>query len=162
MITFITRLIDLFYPVFKGFMPLKTYRYAACGGSNMALDLVLYFIFYNFIIAKQNIDLGIVVMSPHIASLFAVFPITFLTGFWLSKYVTFTESDLKTKTQFSRYFIVSMGAIVIGYVLMKLFVDGMGIYPTPSKLLTIIIAVCYSYLLQNNFTFKVIGDRREL
>jgi len=159
MTALITKLIDLFYPLFKGFMPLKTYRYAACGGGNMALDLVLYFICYNFIIAKQNIDLGVVVLSPHIASLFAVFPITFLTGFWLSKYVTFTESDLETKTQFSRYFLVSMGAIVIGYGLMKLFVDGMGIYPTPSKLLTIIIAVIYSYLLQNNFTFKVIGDK---
>jgi len=155
MTALITRLIDLFYPIFKGFMPLKTYRYAACGGGNMALDLVLYFICHNFVVAKQNVDFGFVVMSPHIASLFLVFPITFLTGFWLSKYVTFTESNIETKTQFSRYFLVSMGAIVIGYLLMKLFVDVCGFYPTPSKLLTIIIAVIYSYLLQNNFTFKV-------
>ena len=121
----------------------------------MALDLVLYFICYNFIVAKHNVDLGLVVLSPHIASLFFVFPITFLTGFWLSKYITFSASDLATRVQFSRYFMVSMGAIVIGYGLMKLFVDGFGFYPTPSKLLTIIIAVIYSYLLQNNFTFKV-------
>ena len=155
MVALITRLIDFFYPIFKGFMPLKTYRYAACGGGNMALDLVLYFICHNFVVAKQNVDFGIVVMSPHIASLFLVFPITFVTGFLLSKYITFTESNLETKTQFWRYFMVSMGAIVIGYLLMKLFVDVMGIYPTPSKLLTIIIAVIYSYLLQNYFTFKV-------
>ena len=157
MTALITRLIDTFYFLFKGLMPLKTYRYAACGGGNMALDLVLYFICYNFIVAKQNIDLGFVVLSPHIASLFFVFPITFLTGFYLSKYITFTESNIETKTQFSRYFMVSMGAIVIGYGLMKLFVDHLGFYPTPSKLLTIIIAVCYSYLLQNHFTFKVRG-----
>jgi len=155
MVALITRCIDFFYPLFKGFMPLKTYRYAACGGGNMMLDLFLYFICHNFVVAKQNVDFGVVVMSPHIASLFLVFPITFLTGFWLSKYVTFTESNLQTQTQFWRYFMVSMGAIVIGYLLMKLFVDVMGIYPTPSKLLTIIIAVCYSYLGQNYFTFKV-------
>lgn len=155
MATLITRLIDWFYPLFKGIMPLKTYRYAACGGGNMALDLVLYFICHNFVVAKQNVDFGIVVMSPHIAALFLVYPITFLTGFWLSKYVTFTESTLETKTQFWRYFLVSLGAIVIGYLLMKLFVDMMGIYPTPSKLLTIIIAVIYSYLLQNYFSFSV-------
>lgn len=157
MIGLITRCIDLFYPLFKGWMPLKTYRYAACGGGNMALDLVLYFICHNFVVAKQNVDLGFVVLSPHIASLFFVYPITFLTGFWLSKYVTFTESNIQTWTQFLRYFMVSLGAIVIGYLLMKLFVDVMGIYPTPSKLLTIVIAVCYSYLLQNYYTFKVEG-----
>lgn len=155
MVDLIIRFIDTFYFLFKKFMPLKTYRYAACGGGNMALDLILYFVFFQFVVAKKDVDLGIVVLSPHIASLFFVFPITFLTGFLLGKYVVFTESNIETPTQFSRYFMVSMGAIIIGYVLMKLFVDVMGFYPTPSKLLTIIISVCYSYILQNTFTFKI-------
>jgi len=139
-------------------MPLKTYRYAACGGGNLVLDIVLYFVFYNFIIAKQNVDLFFVVLSPHIAALFIVFPITFTTGFLLNKYITFEDSNLAGKTQLIRYFLVAMGAIIISYLLMKTFVDILGFYPTIAKVLATAITVIYSYVLQNYFTFKVVKD----
>ncbi|MGO3182593.1 MAG: GtrA family protein [Aequorivita sp.] len=152
----IIKFIDAFYFIFRRFLPLKTYRYAACGGGNLVLDTVLYFIFYNFIVAKQNVDMGFVVLSPHIASLFFVFPITFVTGFLLQKFITFEESNLPWKIQFFRYFLVAMGALVLSYICMKFFVDFLGFYPTPSKILTVFIAVAYSYLLQNKFSFKVV------
>lgn len=152
----IINFIDAFYFIFRHFLPLKTYRYAACGGGNLVLDTLLYFVFYNFIVAKQNVDLGFVVLSPHIASLFFVFPITFVTGFLLQKFITFEKSNLPWKIQFFRYFLVAMGALVLSYICMKFFVDLLGFYPTPSKILTVFIAVAYSYLLQNRFSFKVV------
>lgn len=152
----IIKFIDAFYFLFRRFLPLKTYRYAACGGGNLVFDTVLYFIFYNFIVAKQNVDLGFVVLSPHIASLFFVFPITFVTGFLLQKFITFEQSNLPWNIQFFRYFLVAMGALVLSYICMKFFVDLLGFYPTPSKVLTVFIAVAYSYILQNKFSFKVV------
>jgi putative flippase GtrA len=139
-------------------MPLKTYRYAVCGGGNLVLDTVLYFMFYHFVFQKQNVDLGFVVMSPYIASLFFVFPITFLTGFLLMRYITFSESNLAPRIQFFRYFVVSMGAITISYLAMKLLVDIFHLYPTPSRFITIVISVTYSYILQNKFSFKVVEE----
>lgn len=155
-IRLLTAIIDFFYfPLFRTIMPLKTFRYAACGGGNLALDLTLYFIVFNFIIIRENLDLGFIVLSPHIASLFIVFPITFLTGFALNKYITFEESNLKGKTQILRYFIVAMGAIFITYFLMKLFVDLISFPVFPARIITTIISVVYSYILQNKFTFTV-------
>ncbi len=136
-------------------MPLKTYRYAACGGGNLLLDIILYFLCFNFVLYKQDLDLGFIVFSPHIAALFIVFPITFTTGFLLNKYITFEESNLASRTQFVRYFMVAMGAISMNYILMKFFVDFIGFYPTPPRILSTIISVIYSYVLQNKFTFKV-------
>jgi len=69
-------------------MPLKTYRYAVCGGGNLMLDMVLYIVCFHFIVQKQNVDLGIIVLSSHIASLFFVFPITLVTGFLLNNYIS--------------------------------------------------------------------------
>lgn len=152
----IIKFIDTFYFLFWRFLPLKTYRYAVCGGSNLVFDICLYFVFYNFIFAKQNIDLFFVVLSPHIASLFFVFPITFVTGFLLQKFITFEASNLPWKVQFFRYFIVGMGALVLNYICLKIFVDGLGFYPTPSKILAAFIVVAYSYLLQNKFSFKTV------
>ncbi len=151
----ITKFIDFFYFLFRGFLPLDTYRYAVCGGCNLVFDICLYFIFYHFVFAKQNLELYFVVLSPHIASLFIVFPITFTTGFLLNRYVTFPESNLPWKTQFFRYFLVGMGALLLSYLSLKLLVDFLGFYPTPSRLLTVFVTVGYSYLSQKKFTFKV-------
>ena len=151
----ITKIIDAFYFLFRRFLPLKTYRYAVCGGGNLVFDICLYFIFYHFIFDKQNIDLYFVVLSPHIASLFFVFPITFTTGFLLNRFITFGDSNLPWNVQLFRYFIVGMGALILSYVCMKILVDVLGFYPTPSRFLTVVITVTYSYLLQNKFSFKV-------
>jgi putative flippase GtrA len=153
MIKLFTSFIDSFYFIFKRFIPLKTYRYAICGGGNMLFDLVLYFLFFHFVLRKQEIDLFFIVLSPHIASLFFVFPITFITGFLLNKYITFQDSNLSGKTQFIRYLLVAIGAIVLSYICMKILVDFMGFYPTLSRLLTMVISVIYSYLLQSRFSF---------
>jgi putative flippase GtrA len=135
-------------------MPLKTYRYAVCGGSNLLFDTVLYFVFYNFIFSKQNVNMYFFVLSPHIASLFFVFPITFVTGFLLNRYITFQHSNLLPRVQFFRYLIVGLGAIIISYIAMKFLVDYLKLYPTPSRFITIIITVIYGYILQNRFSFK--------
>jgi putative flippase GtrA len=152
--SFIIRFIDTFYFLFQRIMPLKTYRYAVCGGSNLVLDIFLYYIFYHFVFAKQNLDLGIVVLSSHIASLLFVFPITFFTGFILNRFIAFDDSDLPWKTQIVRYLSVALGAILLSYLLMKIFVDQLGFYPTISKMITTIISVIYSYLLQSKFSFR--------
>jgi putative flippase GtrA len=153
MIKLFTSFIDSFYFIFKRFIPLKTYRYAICGGGNMLFDLVLYFLFFHFVLRKQVIDLYFIVLSPHIASLFFVFPITFISGFLLNKFITFQDSNLSGRTQFIRYLLVAIGAIVLSYICMKILVDFMGFYPTLSRLLTMVISVIYSYLLQSRFSF---------
>lgn len=137
-------------------MPLKTYRYAVCGGSNLVLDTVLYFVVFQFLVSKQNIDLGVVVLSPHIASLFFVFPVTFIIGFLLNRYIVFPESKLTVSIQFFRYLLVGLLALFISYGSMKILVDVLLFYPTPSRLITIVITVLISYILQNKFSFKVI------
>lgn len=154
----ITALVDLFYPLFKSWMPLKTYRYAVCGGGNLILDILLYFVFYNYVLHQENLDLGFIVVSPHIAALFIVFPITFLTGFLLNKYIAFGESNLRGRIQLYRYALVVAGAILLNYLLMKLFVDVLGFWATLSKILVTAISVVYSYTLQNRFTFKVVQE----
>lgn len=155
MINFLLKIIDSGYFLVKRFLPLKTYRYAICGGSNLVLDSVLYFLAFHFITQKQNIDLGIVVLSPHIAALFLVFPITFMVGFLLNRYIVFPDSNLPVFTQFFRYLSVGIMALVLSYLAMKLLVDLLGLYPTPSRVLATIMTVLFSYIMQNKFSFRI-------
>lgn len=151
----ITSLIDFFYPPFRRIMPLHTFRYAACGGSNVLLDIVLYFVFYNFVLQKQVLDLGFIAFQPHIAAFLLSFVLTFPTGFLLSRYVVWTDSLILWHVQLFRYFVVVLINLVLNYVFIKFFVEYLNIYPTISKLLTTIIVIIFSYLSQKHFTFRV-------
>lgn len=148
------RLIDWFYFPFLHFIPKEIYRYAVTGGLNTILDLTLYFIIYRYILDKQLVDLGFVAISPHIAAFLIVFPITFLTGFILAKYVTFSASELKGRIQLFRYGLTVFGAILLNYFFLKLFVEYFGWYATFSKGVTTVIVVIYSYVAQRYFSFK--------
>jgi putative flippase GtrA len=148
------RIIDWFYAPFQRLIPRQTFRYAFCGGANTAFDLFLYFISYNFILQKNDVSLRLFALKPHIAAFFMTFPITFTTGFLLSKYITFTESALRGRIQLLRYGFTVFVCICLNYIFLKIFVETCGIYPTPSKLLTTCLVVVYSYFAQKYFSFK--------
>jgi putative flippase GtrA len=150
----INRVIEWLYRPFRNLIPPETFRYGVTGGANTLFDIFLYFITYNFILAKQIVDLGFVAISPHIAAFLIVFPITFATGFLLAKYIAFTGSVLQGRIQLFRYLVTVMGSILLNYILLKFFVEYLFIWPTISKIITTVIVVIYSYMMQRYFTFK--------
>lgn len=150
----IRRVIDFFYPPFSQYFSKQLFRYAATGAANLAFDWVLYFFLYNFVIQHRLVHLGIVTLSPHIAALVFTFPVTFMTGFLLQKYVTFTASDMKGRIQLLRYGMVVAANLTLNYAGLKLLVDLFGWYPTPSKMVITIGATAISYISQKKYTFK--------
>ena len=81
----IIRFIDWFYrkPV-AAILPRQTFRYIVCGGANVVFSWVCYFLVYNFVLDKEQLDLGFVVVSAYVATMLLIFPFTFFTGFWLN------------------------------------------------------------------------------
>ena len=171
----ITKIIDFFYSPFRKIMSEQLFRYAACGGGNLVLDWILYFLVYNFVIGhelvyislpfREGMGVGSLCLTPHIAALCIVFPITLLTGFWLQKFVTFqtpnqgeapnlqTKTQSQTPKQLSRYILIVFINLAINYFGLKLCVEILGWYPTPSKMFITLITVAVSYLGQKYFTF---------
>lgn len=150
----ITKIIDFFYRPFRNICSEQFFRYGACGAGNMVLDWFLYFIVYNFVLRHNDLHLYFITLSPHIAALCIVFPITLFTGFWLNKYVTFKQSSLSGWNQLFRYVLIVFCNLLINYLGLKLLVDVCGIYPTPSKMIVTIITVVVSYFGQKYFSFK--------
>jgi putative flippase GtrA len=157
----LTRIIDFFYQPFRKWVSEQFFRYAACGGGNLVLDWVLYFLIYNFVIGHDLVYYQLPItnyqlcLTPHIATLCIVFPITLLTGFWLQKYVTFTASELRGWKQLFRYIVIVAVNLAVNYFGLKLCVEIWGWYPTPSKMAITIITVAISYLGQKYYTFRI-------
>ena len=155
------RIVDALYiKPLHGLISRNLFGYALCGAANMTLDIVWYFIIYHYVVCERYVDMGFFVMSPHILSLFIVFPITFFTGFWLNRNVAFRVTEFSSRKQLLRYALSVVGSVIINYVCMKLFVELCSIWPTPSKMLTTAISVCYSYLMARYITFNT--DRCDL
>lgn len=167
----IGKIIDFFYEKVIFFIPSaekilsrQFFRYGACGGSNMVFDWILYFLFYHFLYyyfgsevffphISELLNFSLVI-SPHILAFGITFPITLLTGFWLNKYVTFTQSSLAGSRQLMRYIEIVLLNLLVNYVGLKFFVEYCHFYPTPSKMLVTLITVAISYLGQKYYSFR--------
>ncbi len=138
-------------------MPLQTFRYAACGGGNTLMGLTLYTVIHEYTLKGRNLDLGFLVLSPHIAALLISCTATFIVGFFLMKYVVFTNSNLRGRIQLFRYFLSFFTNLVINYFLLKCFVDLWHWDAIASQVLTTIVVIAVSYLSQKHFTFRSQG-----
>ncbi len=136
-------------------MPLQTFRYAACGGGNTVLGLLVYYVGYQHLFVRQNVDLGFFAFKPHVAALFLSCFVSFVVGFLLNKYVVFTGSNLRGRIQLFRYFLTFSLNLVINYALLKLMVELLLWDALLSQLITTAIVVSISFLAQKHFSFKV-------
>ncbi len=152
----ITRFIDRFYiRQVAAVVPRDTFRYAACGViTYFVLDPLFYFVVYNFIVAHRFFDLGFVVISPHIASVAVVFPLTLFNGFWLNRNVAFRDATGRRREQAAKYLLSILGSLVLTYAGMKFFVEWCGLWPTPAKVVTTLAVTVYSYFAARYFTFR--------
>lgn len=151
-------LIDFFYPAFKKFMPLQTFRYASFGSANALLGLFIYYIGYKYIFAESIFDMGFFAFEPHSAALFLSSFISFVVGFTLNKFLVFNESYLKGRIQLFRYFLSFSFNLVINYFLLKLLVEVWHWDAILSQVVTAMIVIGISYFTQRHFTFKMKPD----
>ncbi|MFC4261799.1 GtrA family protein [Ferruginibacter yonginensis] len=151
---YITAYIDFFYPPFKKLMPVETFRYLACGSTNMVLGLALYYCLINFYFHNENVTIAKMVFKPHNAALFISFCFNFLLGFLLNKFVVFTASSLRGRIQLFRYFLSFFANLCINYFLLKILVEFLHIEAFIAQFCTTLFIVTISYVTQKYFTFK--------
>lgn len=155
---FVLPIIDFFYPPFKKLMNIQTFRYAASGGGNTLLGLIIYYISYKFIFSEETFDIGFFAFKGHIAALILSFCVTFPVGFFMSKYVVFSDSNMKGRIQLFRYLLICLFNLGLNYILLKILVEKFHIYPVIAQVITICIVVIFSYIAQRNFSFKAVPE----
>ena len=151
----LTSVLDFFYPLFRWIMPIQTFRYAVCGSITTLLGLGAYFIGYQYIFARENFDFGFFAFKPHIAALFLSFIVSFTVGFCFSKFIVFSDSDLKGRIQLFRYFLTAFFNLLVNYLLLKLLVEIFLWNALVSQVLTTCVIIVISYLSQKHFSFRV-------
>jgi putative flippase GtrA len=150
----LTRFIDRFRIGPLRRLPLQTFRYLACGAINFVVTIFCYAVGYNFIFAKQNFNLGLVVVSPHVAALGVSLPVNFFLGFWLQRNISFQRSPLRGRVQLFRYFATALAALLLNYGLTKLFVDICRIFPTVAQIIIYCLSAILTFVAQKHYAFR--------
>ena len=156
MVSLIQKILDLFYPLVSRLLDKTTYYYVACGGGNLILSWLLFFVFFQFLFQKQVFYIEYInySLSAYTLSSFLCFIIAFAVGFLLMKYVVFTKSELKGRIQLFRYGLTSLLTWFAHWVILKLFIEWLAFYPSIANVVSSCLVVLISYLLQKKFTFK--------
>lgn len=152
----ILRIIDFFYPLAKRFIDLQTFRYAVCGGSNATLNLLIFYLSYNFIFKTEVVCFLDFAITRYIAAYLIALSFSFPIGFCLNKFIVFQQSNLKSQVQLVRYAFITLSSILIDYTLLHILVGYFGFWATPSQAFIIVLLSLYSYFAQTYFTFKTV------
>ncbi len=155
-------LIDFFYPPFRRIMSLQTFRYAASGGVNTALGLAVYYLSFRFFLKEQELDIGFYAFKSHVAAMIISFCFSFPFGFFLMKYVVFSDSNMKGRVQLVRYFMVYLFNLLLNYIILKVMVEDFRLYAPAAQVITTGIIVLLSYLAQRHFSFRVRNAEKDL
>lgn len=152
----ILHIIDFFYfPFIARWIPRRTFRYLACGGTSTSLDLLVFYMSYHYIVDEQMVHLPFVTVSGYIAAFIIAFCVSFPVGFMLSKYVVFPESHLRGRIQLIRYFFIVGCCILLNYILLHFFVGIVHLFPTVAKCFATAFVALFSYFTQKYFTFRM-------
>jgi putative flippase GtrA len=154
-------MIDFFYPPFRGVMNLQTFRYGVSGAANTLLGFIIYFISFEYILHHEELRFGFYAFKAHSAALFISFCVNFPIGFFMSKYVVFSDSKIKGRIQLFRYFMICLFNLALNFILLKIFVERFHIYAVIAQVLTTTIVIVFSYLAQRHFSFRSAPDDDE-
>ncbi len=151
----ITNIVDFFYPLFSRIMPKLTFRYAACGGINTLVGLLVYYIGYHFLFERDVFEWWVFAFKPHVASLFVAGVVSFCLGFFLNKFVVFVESNIRGRVQLFRYGMAFLLNLFLNFLMLKFLVEILVWDAFVSQMVTTLFVILLSYLVQKHFTFKI-------
>jgi putative flippase GtrA len=149
-------IIDFFHKPFIKVIPVQTFRYLACGGSNTVLNWIVYSLSFNVALHRQSVHIyrSVSITAP-VGAQIVSFCICFPIGFILSRHIVFPESNLHGRKQFFRYALSTATFILLTYVLIKMFAILLPMVRADiSYIFIMVITSVLSYLSQRFFTFK--------
>jgi putative flippase GtrA len=91
----------------KNILQIKAFRFILSGGTATMVDVGTYFVCLHYIFKSPFVAFGFTASVP-VISLVVSYSIGFVTNFIISKFFVFKNSDLRTRIQLLRFFMVAV------------------------------------------------------
>ena len=134
----------------------KIIRYFFSAGLATLVDISVYFVAFNYIYQKQDINFfSIAVLSAPTASLMLSYTCGLITNFFITKYLVFKESDLKGIHQLLRYIMVALLILILNYFFMSFLIKVLNWFPTIARIVSALSIGMLSFVIHKFYSFKV-------
>ena len=130
-------------------------KFFLSAGVAFLVDVVVYYIFVNFVFKGEKVFFLGKAHSPNNLSLTISYATGVVINFLITKYAVFTESNLKGRKQFIRFISVAALGFFANYVLLRFFIEYLDFYPTLSRIASALSLGIASFFVHKFFTFKV-------
>jgi putative flippase GtrA len=140
----------------------KIIRFFLSAGIAMLVDVIVYFIAFNFIFIDDIVMLFGHPNKAHNVSLLISYSCGIVVNFLLTKYAVFSDSNLTSRKQFLRFSFIAFVGFFANYGLLRFFVEFCKIAPTLSRILSALSLGVASYFVHKFFTFKINSIDNEL
>ena len=145
----------------KAFSQSKVLRYFLSAGVATLVDVSMYFIAFNYIYEKIDIQVfNSFTISAATASLLLSYTMGLITNFLITKFLVFHESDLETHKQLFRYVLVALLVLVLNYLLMRFLIRNLEWFPTVARAVSAISIGVLSFIIHKTFSFRVSKEKR--
>jgi len=146
------------YPFFQN----KIVRFFLSAGIAILLDVIIYFITFNFIFIDDDVMIFGHPNKSHNVSLLISYSCGVVINFLLTKYAVFADSNLASRKQFLRFSFIAFIGFFANYSLLRFFVEFCNVAPTLARLASALSLGVASYYIHKFFTFKIKTTDNEL
>lgn len=133
----------------------RVVKFFLSAGVATLIDVLIYFVVIKYMLHYQRVVIGVYSASAHNFTLCISYSCGVVINFLLTKYAVFSESTVAGSKQFRRFALIAFLGFFANYGLLRLFVEVIGFYPTPSRIASALSLGVASYYVHKLFTFKI-------
>lgn len=129
-------------------------RFFLSAGVGFLVDAIVYFLVYNYLFNRHGVTIYGHRMKGVTASLVISFSCQVITNFLITKYLVFTDSELKGRKQFFRFSLVAVLGFIANLLLLKLLVN-FDVYAPLARVIAAVSLGAASYFVHKFFSFRI-------
>ena len=116
------------------FLQSRVFKYFIAAGVATVVDVGLYYLCFNYLFEKQPVTLfDSFVLKATTISLVISYSCGLVTNFSISKFLVFTDSEMKTTSAFFRFVMVALFVLMLNYFFMDFLIHQLLWYPTIAR-----------------------------
>ena len=130
-------------------------RFIISAGFGFLVDVSAYYLFYHNLLVQKTFNVLSFAVRNSTLSLAISFFMGVVVNFLITKYFVFAESKTSSSKQFFRFVAVAFIGFFANLVILKIFIQGLQMYPPVARPLAALSLFFASYFIHKAFSFSL-------
>src|SRR5882757_4294831 len=130
-------------------------RFVFSAGLGFLVDILAFYLFYHNFLVQKTYNLFTLTVRNSTLSLAISFFLGVVVNFLITRYFVFSQSKSSPYKQFFRFVLVAIAGFFANLVILKIFIQGLQMYPPVARPLAALSLFFASYFIHKFFSFSL-------